>query len=104
MRRHVDNPVLLPEDVGFIEGLTARLDDLAAHWNRLEEICHGVQPTLVHGDFNGRDICLRPLPGGGPLAVFDLGESGLGGPAVRLAQQLTVRSGAVSAHPASSCA
>src|SRR5207249_2934702 len=38
MRRHVDNPVLLPEDVGFIEGLTARLDDLAAHWNRLEEI------------------------------------------------------------------
>src|SRR5437763_1536743 len=25
MRRHVDNPVLLPEDVGFIEGLTARL-------------------------------------------------------------------------------
>src|SRR5213596_2218382 len=63
MRRHVDNPVLLPEDVGFIEGLTARLDDLAAHWNRLEEICHGVQPTLVHGDFNGRNVRLRTIHG-----------------------------------------
>src|SRR5438094_232981 len=99
MRRHVDNPVLLPEDVGFIEGLTARLDDLAAHWNRLEEICHGVQPTLVHGDFNGRNIRLRTIHGDATLAVFDWEEAGWGVPAVDLAQQLTVQSGQLSANP-----
>src|SRR2546430_12646057 len=99
MRGHVENPVLLPEDVGFIEGLTAGLDDLAAHWNRLEEICHGVQPTLVHGDFNGRNIRLRTIHGDATLAVFDWEEAGWGVPAVDLAQQLTVQSGQLSANP-----
>src|SRR2546430_17201009 len=93
MRRHVENPVLLPEDVGFIEGLTARLDDLAAHWNRLEEICHGVQPTLVHGDFNGRNNRLPTIHRGAPPPVLHWGGAGLGGAAVDPAPQPTPQSG-----------
>src|SRR2546430_15713376 len=78
MRRHVENPVLLPEDVGFIEGLTARLDDLAAHWNRLEAICHGVPPVLVHGDFTGRRRFLPTSPRGATPGVFNWTATVLG--------------------------
>src|SRR5881227_687937 len=41
-RRHLDNPVLSPEDVAFLEGLRARLDDLDARWHLVEDVCHGV--------------------------------------------------------------
>jgi Phosphotransferase enzyme family len=95
---NLDNPVLSPDDLGFLEGLVARLDDVAAHWDRLEAICHGVPQTLVHGDFNGRNIRLRGDEGDATVVVFDWEESGWGVPAVDLAQQLTVQSGQLSAN------
>jgi ATP-binding cassette, subfamily B, bacterial len=98
MRQHLDNPVLSPDDVTFVEGLVARLDDLAANWNRVQEICEGVPPTLVHGDFNGRNIRVRTANGDATLAVFDWEEAGWGVPAVDLAQ-LMVPSGQLSASP-----
>ena len=97
-RRHVNNPVLLPEDVAFLEGLLARLDDLGARWHLLEDVCHGVPPTLVHGDFNGRNIRLRTVGEEATITVFDWEDAGWGVPAVDLAQQLTVSSGQLSAN------
>jgi len=98
MRRHLDNPVLSPADVGFLETTLARLDDLAAHWDRLEEICRGVPPTLVHGDFNGRNIRLATTGSDPTIVVFDWEEAGWGVPAIDLAQQM-VPSGQLSANP-----
>jgi ATP-binding cassette subfamily B protein len=98
MRRHLDNPVLSPDDVVFLERVLARLDDLAAHWDRLEEICEGVPPTLVHGDFNGRNIRLEAAGADATIKVFDWEEAGWGVPAVDLAQQM-VPSGQLSANP-----
>jgi len=95
---NLDNPVLSPDDLGFLEGLVARLDDVAAHWDRLEAICHGVPQTLVHGDFNGRNIRLRGEQGDATVAVFDWEESGWGVPAVDLAQ-LTMPSSHLCASP-----
>ena len=95
---NLDNPVLSPDDLGFLEGLVARLDDVAAHWDRLETICHGVPQTLVHGDFNGRNIRLRGEQGDATVAVFDWEESGWGVPAVDLAQ-LTMPSSQLCASP-----
>jgi energy-coupling factor transporter ATP-binding protein EcfA2 len=60
MRQHLDNPVLWPDDVSFIHEIQARLDDLEAHWNRVEEICEGMPHTLVHGDFNGKTCASDP--------------------------------------------
>ena len=99
LRRHLDNPVLLPEDVAFLEGLLARLDDLAARWPLVENVCRGVPPTLVHGDFNGRNMRLRSGPDDATITVFDWEDAGWGVPAVDLAQQLTVSSGQLSANP-----
>ncbi|PYP60474.1 MAG: hypothetical protein DMD44_02220 [Gemmatimonadetes bacterium] len=100
-RRHLDNPVLSPEDVAFLEELLARLEDLAARWQLLEDLCHAAPRTLVHGDFNGRNMRLRGLPGDGDatITVFDWEDAGWGVPAVDLAQQLTVPSGQLSANP-----
>ena len=95
---NLDNPVLSPDDLGFLEGLVARLDDVAAHWDRLEAICHGVPQTLVHGDFNGRNIRLRGEQDDATVAVFDWEESGWGVPAVDLAQ-LTMPSSHLCASP-----
>ena len=99
VRSHLDNPVLVPEDVAFLEGLLARLDDLAAHWHVVEDVCHGVPPTLVHGDFNGRNIRLRSVREDATITVFDWEDAGWGVAAVDLAQQLTVSSGQLSANP-----
>jgi len=98
-RRHLDNPVLSAEDVAFIDQLRARLDDLAARWQLVEDVCHGVPATLVHGDFNGRNIRLRNAGGDSTITVFDWEEAGWGVPAVDLAQQLNVPSGQLSANP-----
>ena len=97
--RHLDNPVLSPEDVAFLEGLLARFDELAARWPLLQDVCHGVPPTLVHGDFNGRNIRLRSALQDATITVFDWEDAGWGVPAVDLAQQLTVPSGQLSANP-----
>jgi ATP-binding cassette subfamily B protein len=98
MRRHLDNPVLSPDDVSFIEGIQARLDDLAVHWHWVEELCDGVPKTLVHGDFNGKNMRLRSANGDTSVVVFDWEHAGWGVPAVDLAQ-LTVPARRLSANP-----
>ncbi len=98
MKEHLNNPVLSPEDVIFIEGVQARLDDLATRWNLVEEICDGVPQTLVHGDFNGKNIRLRSGNGNTTILVFDWEAAGWGVPAVDLAQ-LGVPSSGLSANP-----
>jgi len=98
--RHVNNPVLTCEDVAFLEALNRRLEDLARNWGRLEAISRaaGVPPTLVHGDFNGKNMRLRNDNGHGGILVFDWEVAGWGIPAVDLAQ-VTVPSSSVSANP-----
>ena len=98
IQRHRDNPVLTPDDVIIIEGIQARLGDLAAHWNRIEEICDGMPLTLVHGDFNGKNLRVRSANGNTTVVVFDWELAGWGVPAVDLAQ-LAVPSIPLSANP-----
>ena len=98
MRQHLDNPVLWPDDVSFIHEIQARLDDLEAHWNRLEGVCEGMPQTLVHGDFSGKNIRLRSVNGDTTIAVFDWEHAGWGVPAVDLAQ-LTGPARLLAANP-----
>ncbi len=98
IRQHLDNPVLSLDDVTFLKTVQVRFDDLAAHWNRVEEVCRAAPHTLVHGDFNGKNIRLRSLDGDPTVVVFDWEHAGWGNPAVDLAQ-LAVPSGALAANP-----
>ena len=71
IQKHLGNPVLNPDDVAVLEEVLARLPALDAHWNRMEELCDGVPQTLVHGDFNGKNIRLRSGNGDTTILVFD---------------------------------
>jgi len=97
MRQHLDNPVLSQDDVYFIQGIESLLEELEAHWDRVVEACAGVPSSLVHGDFNGKNIRLRPGSGDAGVIVFDWEHAGWGVPAVDLAQ-LAVPTGRLSAN------
>jgi hypothetical protein len=98
MQQHLDNPVLSRNDITIIEGIRARLADLAEHWSRVEELCRDVPHTLVHGDFNGKNMRLRPATGDPTVVVFDWADAGWGVPAVDLAQ-MAVPASKLSANP-----
>jgi len=98
IQKHLGNPVLNPDDVAVLEEVLARLTELDAHWKRMEELCDGVPQTLVHGDFNGKNLRLRPASAGSTVVVFDWEDAGWGVPAVDLAQQ-AVSSSSLSANP-----
>jgi aminoglycoside phosphotransferase (APT) family kinase protein len=98
IEQHLDNPILTPDDVTCLEETQAHLHDVASHWNRLEAVCEGAPKTLVHGDFNGKNLRLRSDNGHTSVVVFDWEDAGWGVPAVDLAQQ-TLAFGQVSANP-----
>jgi ATP-binding cassette, subfamily B, bacterial len=100
MVQHLDNPVLTPDDIATLERHHSRLCEVAAQWDRLEEVCDGAPRTLVHGDFNGKNLRVRPENGHSKVVVFDWEEAGWGVPAVDLAQH-PVRFGSFSRLSAS---
>ena len=95
---HLDNVMLTAEDVAFLEEMVGRLGDLEARWSRLEEACDGVPATLVHGDFNAKNLRIRTTDGAFALMAFDWEDAGWGVPAVDLAQPL-LPAGRVAASP-----
>ena len=91
IRAHSDNPALRDDDVAFLHSLESRFDDLEEHWDRLVDACAGMPETVVHGDFNGKNI--RVQPGVDVRAVvFDWEDAGWGVPAADLAQFVDPRS------------
>ena len=98
MGTHRDNPVLTTEDVAFLDAVMARFDELEARWDWLEGMCADAPQTLVHGDFNGKNLRVRtagPTPG---IIVFDWEDAGWGPPAVDLAQ-MAVPASRIAAGP-----
>src|SRR5207245_8426311 len=53
-RSHPDNPGLVLHDVASLQGLLARLADLAGRWHLTDLVCHGVPATARHGDSTRR--------------------------------------------------
>src|SRR3989442_730948 len=96
--RYLGNPVLPREDLDLLESVLGGLTELEMDWRGIEEICAGVPATLVHGDFNGKNIRLGPADGDPVFLVFDWEDAGWGVPAVDLAQQAVTASG-LSASP-----
>jgi energy-coupling factor transporter ATP-binding protein EcfA2 len=86
VQQHLDNPVLTPDDIMLLERNQAHLRDIAAHWDRLEAVCDGAPQTLVHGDFNAKNLRLRSENGHTTVVVFDWEDAGWGVPAADLAQ------------------
>jgi aminoglycoside phosphotransferase (APT) family kinase protein len=68
-----------------LEGAISELSRLERRWDELEAICEEQPRTLVHGDFQPKNLCLRPGLEGPELMAFDWEEAGWGPPAIDLA-------------------
>jgi aminoglycoside phosphotransferase (APT) family kinase protein len=86
IRKHVDNPAFTTADLAFLDGLLGRFEQLDEDWERIEAASMGLPPTLVHGDFNGKNVRVQASSDGPRLVVFDWEDAGRGVPAIDLAQ------------------
>src|SRR6266478_1214394 len=86
IRAHVDNPAFGAADVAFLDVLVARFDELDEDWDRLARASTGLPPTLIHGDFNGKNLRMQASPQGLRVGAFDWEDAGWAVPAVDLAQ------------------
>src|SRR5207247_11383260 len=77
IRAQVDNPAFSADDVAFLDGLVARFDELDADWDRLARACTGLPPTLIHGDFNAKNLRVRTSAqgGGAEIGALDWGSA-----------------------------
>ena len=98
IRNHIDNPAFSADDLAFLDSLLARFDQLDEHWDSLEDASTGLPSTLVHGDFNGKNLRVQSSPAGARIVAFDWEDSGLGVPNTDLAQVVTT-SCRISASP-----
>lgn len=98
IREHLHNPALTADDLTFLEGLLARFDDLDEHWDRLDGACAGLPPTLVHGDFNGKNLRVQASAAGLQILAFDWEDCGRSVPTTDLAQVVATAS-SIAADP-----
>jgi hypothetical protein len=82
---NLNNPALTPGDVALLETIVAQCDVLEAHWSQVEQYCVGAPPTLVHGDFQPKNIHIRAGQAGDDLFALDWETAGWGVPAADLA-------------------
>src|SRR5256884_198010 len=86
IRAQVDNPAFSAEDVAFLDVLVARFNELDEDWERLARACTGLPPTLIHGDFNAKNLRVQASPQGAQIGAFDWEDAGRAVPGIDLAQ------------------
>src|SRR5213595_1903709 len=88
IRDQINNPAFSADDVAFLDGLVARFDELDEDWDRLARACTGLPSTLIHGDFNAKNlrVCTSAQGGGAEIGAFDWEEAGHAVPGIDLAQ------------------
>ncbi len=86
IRDQVNNPAFSADDVAFLDVLVARFDELDEDWDRLARACTGLPPTLIHGDFNAKNLRVQASPQGAQIGAFDWEDAGRAVPGIDLAQ------------------
>jgi Ser/Thr protein kinase RdoA (MazF antagonist) len=92
------NPCLSTDDLGVLEAILSRCEGLESRWDRVEGLCAAMPRTIVHGDFKEKNARIRAGASGAVLMPFDWACSGVGAPAIDLAQPPRPSSG-FSCHP-----
>jgi aminoglycoside phosphotransferase (APT) family kinase protein len=84
--RYLSNPVLTDSDASELTALVVLLQALEARWDHVEGCCTAMPRTLVHGDFQARNMRVRMSRRGLTLFPFDWELAGWGVPAPDLDQ------------------
>ena len=85
IRRHFANPGLTERDRDDLRAAMALQDHVESRWETIQRACAGPPSTLVHGDFQPKNIRIRPALSGAEILVMDWETAGWGNPAVDLA-------------------
>lgn len=83
---NLTNPILMPVDVELLQKILRQMDALESNWTKLLEVCQVAPQTLVHGDFQPKNIHVKQYPAGKQLCVMDWEKTGWGVPMVDVAQ------------------
>jgi aminoglycoside phosphotransferase (APT) family kinase protein len=97
--RGLTNPELKSDDLIVLESIVVQLEALESRWHQVEEFCAGLPPTLVHGDFTGKNLRVRTGRAEITLLPFDWEDAGWGVPAADLVPSALLGSGGFSANP-----
>lgn len=87
-RTKLNLAALRPDDVAVLESIVSRFDVLEGCWSKVERFCDSMPKTLIHGDFQGKNMRIRHDQSGIALLPFDWEMSGWGAPAADLRQQV----------------
>lgn len=79
------NPGLSADDLGLLTQVLRLLDRIEASWSALERAAEGIPPTLIHGDYQTKNLRLREGANGLELIPIDWETAGWGLPLVDLA-------------------
>lgn len=85
IRTHYGNPTLSAEQRAVLDGMLAQLDELEGRWPALERACEGMPVTLVHGDFQPKNVRILVVDGKWTACPIDWETAGWGVPAADLA-------------------
>jgi len=85
IRRHLSHPALSAGDLALLEAIISQCDFLESRWDEIENECEGIPSTLVHGDFQPKNIHVRTGQAGMSLFPVDWEMAGWGIPAADLA-------------------
>lgn len=86
IRRCSGNRALSPEDRGVLEAVLDVGEALEARWGEIERACEGLPVTLVHADFQPKNLRIRMSEAGPMLCPIDWETAGRGVPAADLAR------------------
>jgi len=76
----IKNPALTPSDVQVLRAALHDLENVQLQWDQLASFCRGLPQTVVHGDFVGKNMCVRANASGLVVVPFDWEMSGWGLP------------------------
>jgi aminoglycoside phosphotransferase (APT) family kinase protein len=85
LREYRGNPALTAQDVQLFDELATILEGVEAQWEAIESAASGIPPTLVHGDWQTKNLRLRDGGHGPELIPIDWEMAGWGSPVVDLA-------------------
>ena len=84
IRRNLANPAFTEEDRAALLSVLAAQDRIESWWSAVERACAGVPKTVVHGDFQPKNVHVREETSGLALYAFDWETAGWGVPAADL--------------------
>lgn len=84
IEQRLPGPELTRDDIAMLQGVVAVLNALELRWTRVEAMCLGLPPTVVHGDFRPKNVYLRPNGNGLACYPIDWETAGWGVPAIDL--------------------